>query len=379
MKQLIHFLVLCTLYLVLPLTIRAQESEPVADGPHKASRSTVLANAKNLKITTTANKSYYYVVSAEEKPMLHLDQQGIVRIGQDEFAMSNIKTMRFLSMPRLYLDEDSTVHGSDYAVDHALLALRRSFRLGGWNTLMLPFGLTGTQVRYIFGEDAQLARARGAEEEDIISVEFDLIDLDTDDEVLSANLCYLIRPTRDPDVAEGKSISSIISGTRLYGPIYLLPNVTMKSGMSPNITYIRRSSDNSTVVRMRGTYIRLDNSVRRSATNIVNKKLTAGTWSFNDEGYIVENTDSTMLQAFRCWFQNMTDKQLRFYINGVQDDLNGTATGLISALVEPRTQGGDVFDLQGRRVATLKDDERPETLGLPRGIYIINGKKVFIK
>ena len=97
-------------------------------------------------------------------------------------------------------------------------------------------------------------------------------------------------------------------------------------------------------------------------------------------GIIVENTDSTLLPAFSCWFQNInTSKRLRFVINGVEDDLNGTPTGILEALVKPRTLGGNIFDLQGRQVGTLQDDERIESLNLPQGIYIMNGKKIFIK
>ena len=37
----------------------------------------------------------------------------------------------------------------------------------------------------------------------------------------------------------------------------------------------------------------------------------------------------------------------------------------------------DVFTIDGRKVATLKDKDEP--LSLKRGVYIINGKKMFIK
>lgn len=37
----------------------------------------------------------------------------------------------------------------------------------------------------------------------------------------------------------------------------------------------------------------------------------------------------------------------------------------------------NVFTIDGRKVATLKD--KNETLSLKRGVYIINGKKVLIK
>jgi hypothetical protein len=37
----------------------------------------------------------------------------------------------------------------------------------------------------------------------------------------------------------------------------------------------------------------------------------------------------------------------------------------------------NIFSLDGKKVATLKD--RTDVISLTRGIYIINGKKVFIK
>lgn len=41
------------------------------------------------------------------------------------------------------------------------------------------------------------------------------------------------------------------------------------------------------------------------------------------------------------------------------------------------TKPFSVFTIDGRKVGTLKD--RKETLSLKRGVYIINGKKIFIK
>lgn len=368
MKQtLTHLIVLCTLCFALPLTAQAQ------------SRYNVLLKAKYLAVKTAQpKKKFFYMVSSEDNPIIKFLPNDFIGIGPDLFNRNNIQSMRFESIPRLYLSEDSTTHDVDYAVENALLVLHRSFRVGGWNTLVLPFNMTGAQVREMFGNETQLARVRGAEGDDELTIEFDTIDLDADEYALSANVCYLIRPTREPDVSANRSISGVLP-TRIHGPLYMLPNITLNAQQTPSIGYIR-TSDRTLVARMRGTYTRLDNTVLNTRGSIVNKKLLAGTWSFDEEGYIVENTDSTLIQAFRCWIQNVDEtKKLRFVINGVEDDLNGTPTGIVTALVGTRTIGGDIFDLQGRKVATLKDDERFESLHLPQGIYIMNGKKVFIK
>lgn len=363
-------------------SLSAQEATPT--GPRKAARYSALLKAKNLVVTTNGQtpKKFYYLVSANDilkLRMLKENDADYITFGPDTFLCKDIQSMRFMSLPRIYLNEDSTTHGTNYAVEHGLLVLRRSFRTGGWNTLVMPVDLNGSQVRELFGEETQLARVRGAEGEDVITIEFDTIDLTTDDIALSANTCYLIRPTREPDVEPTRSVDNVAQSGRVKGPLYMLPNVSLKAQQSPSMSYIR-NSQNELVVRMRGSYVRLDNTVLNERGRIVNKKLEAGTWSFNDDGIIVENTDSTLLPAFSCWFQNInTSKRLRFVINGVEDDLNGTATGIVTALVGQRTTAGELFDLQGRRVATLLEDENPQALGLPRGIYILNGKKVFIK
>ena len=364
------------------LNLSAQDEEARTAVPRTVSRYSALLNAKNLVVTTQDNKKYYYLVSANDNMKIELintPNGRQLKFANDYFPREMVKSMRFKALSRIFLNEDSTSHGTNYAVDHGLLVLRRTFRLGGWNTLVMPVNLTGPQVRELFGDDTQLARVRGAEGDDVITIEFDTIDLATDDIALSANICYLIRPTREPDVEPERSVNNVATSGRVKGPLYMLPNVSLQTQQNPIMSYIR-NSENSLVVRMRGTYSRLDNTVLNDRGRIINKELEAGTWSFNDEGFIVENTDSTLLHAFCCWFQNVDQtKELRFVINGVEDDLNGTPTGILEALVKPRTLGGNIFDLQGRQVGTLQDDERIESLNLPQGIYIMNGKKIFIK
>lgn len=370
---------MATLLAAASLCAQAQDADVPPTGPRKAERYTVLLNAKHLVLSTEKNNkvtNYLYIISSEQRALITLADDSI-SVGSDKYARGELKSMRFRNVPRLFLDEDSTKHGTDYAVNHGLLALRRTFRLGGWNTLVLPISLTGQQVREVFGSNAQLARVRGAETADEVTIEFDTIDLDTDDMVLQANFCYMIRPTREPDIAANRSNTNILS-TRVYGPVYLLQDISMPAGQTPSITTIR-DQEQEVVARMRGTYARLDNTVMRSKTLIENKMIAKDTWSFNGDGIIMENTDSTLLQAYRCWFQNMnSEKKLRFVINGVEDELNGIPNAIATPLLGQSQTTGDVYDLQGRRVATLREDERIDALDLPRGVYIIRGRKVVV-
>jgi hypothetical protein len=59
--------------------------------------------------------------------------------------------------------------------------------------------------------------------------------------------------------------------------------------------------------------------------------------------------------------------------------IGGSATAIDKIIIRNNNDNApiNVFTLDGKRVATLKD--RTEVLSLMRGIYIINGKKVFIK
>ena len=59
--------------------------------------------------------------------------------------------------------------------------------------------------------------------------------------------------------------------------------------------------------------------------------------------------------------------------------IGGSATAIDKVIIRNNDDNTpiNVFTLDGKKVATLKD--RTEVLSLTRGVYIINGKKVFIK
>lgn len=328
-------------------------------GSAQTTRYQALLNAKHLTLVTQKGNTYYYIISSESSPMMRLGGQTVV-VQRDTFSVSDISQMRLRTIPRFLLNEDSTRFGKDYAIDHGLLALRRSLAAGQWNSIVLPVALTGQQVRDAFGQDAQVAQVRGFRQGDNATVEYETVDLDTKDVALLANFHYIIRPSREPDLPEGKT-GAVFGSDRPKGPLYLIPDASMDTKQTPAIKSYH-SDGKATSIMLRGSY-----TVRDGSTTL-NKKLPPGAYVFNEQGRIEQHTDSVELKAFSSWITDMSDvpAKLCFYIDGISEDLS-----LIGSLMaDGKKDHRAVYDLQGRRL---------DGSATRKGIYIINGKKVFVK
>ena len=84
------------------------------------------------------------------------------------------------------------------------------------------------------------------------------------------------------------------------------------------------------------------------------------------------------LKAFRCWFElnnTSTANSISLYINGVEDSATGIADihGGTDRTSYKRGIDG-VFNMNGQMVRRGCSLE-----GLPKGLYVVNGKKIIIK
>lgn len=307
--------------------LRAQTSSPQ-----------VLQNARNLVITTTNNQNYYYLVSSEQSHFMQRGD-GEVTIGRDNFQIDKIRGMRFRALQRFSLNEDSTTIGTDYAVDHGLLALRRSLNTNLWNTLVLPFSLTGEQVQQAFGSDAMLAYARGVSSGDMVTIEFVTIPIDTDETVIEANQQYLIKPTREPDIAKGQMTSVAYGSSRLSGPVYLIPNVSMSSGQHQPQSIKMRTDDDQVRLRFSATFVQ--------------KEIDSGERDFyvlGDNGLYAVLNEPLTIKAFRTWLdvvRNDTSLPLRFYIDGINENIT-QGIGILPDGINGQEDNSRYYDLQGR-------------------------------
>jgi len=319
--------------------------------PASADRYQSLLSAKHLTVVTADGTTYYYILSTEASAMMRMGKERIV-VGRDTFNISDVKSMRLRSLPRFVFDEDSTTFGKNYAIDHGLLALRRSLHVNKWNTLILPVALTGQQIRDAFGEDAMVAELKSFRQGDNNVVEFQTLNLNTNEVVMFPNCHYIIRPSRQPDLAEGSTAPNF--GTaRPKGPLYLIPNVSLEKNQSPKIV-ITRSEDETRKVYQQGTYTVRDDS----------RKLNAGIYYLSENGCFTIAEEPITTKAFTSWISVSSDDTapLSFIIDGINEDL----TGIFQ--VERDNTNADIYDLQGRKVRTPQ-----------HGLYLVNGKKVIIK
>lgn len=371
MKQLKTTLTLwlCTWLLTVPAA--AQE----------VTRRTALQSAKNMVVTTTRGTTYYYLVSANSMPMLHLGD-GTVNIGSDTFASTDIRGIRFRSLARAVLNEDSTSFDKTASLDHALLALRRTLHVGRWNTLVLPFDLTDSQLLDTFGEGTEVAAPRAISEDGVTTVELTTLDLQTDDVVTKANYHYLLRPTREPDVDAETRLYNYTSGP-LYGPIYLIPNVSMKAGQSARMQSVQ-NEDGTRRVRFRGTYVRLDGSDVTGRV-VRNRPVAPGVYMLTDEGLMAQTADSTEVGAFSSWIEDVSEDAstpLHFYVDGVCEDITAPTDGIgqISmSRADALAASDDVYDLSGRRIGQRQPITGNLNSAIRPGVYIVGGRKVAIK
>ena len=203
-----------------------------------------------------------------------------------------------------------------------------------------------------FGEGTEVAQPRGVNEEDATVVELETIEMTPGATVMKAYYHYLVRPTREPDVASDKFIVNFVpSASRVYGPIYLIPNVMLAKNAVVR-TQTLYDKDIQAAVRFRDTYM------------------------LNNEGLMVQNEEATEVKAFTSWVEDMNpgEKPLTFYVDGASIDPTAIAD---LRLPEPKDATADdgIYDLGGRRVGTLPADRSR----LKPGMYVIQGRKVIVK
>ena len=291
-------------------------------------RVTKLQGARTLVVTDSEGQKDRYQVTTDKSFVIHL-QDGKLLFGNKTMSLDAIEKMRLETPQKFLLNEDSTTFTA-YDVDGGLLALRRDLLLNKWNSLVLPVSLTGRHV----------------------------IDINTDDEVITPGVHYLIRPTREPDIASGKTSTVNYGTARVPGPAYLVEGATMiASNKNPQYRTIRSDQDH---VRLRhtGTYTRREG--RQQPINV---------YAFNTEGNMTWHTDSVAAKGFTSWLmlaRNTNQTAIHFYVDGIS--LNGDLTGIIDVRNKKQTSGEKAYDLQGRQVSDPK-----------RGLYIVNGKKVYVR
>lgn len=321
-------------------------------------RATTLQGARTLVVTDSQGQRDYQRVTTA-KPFVIKLKDGQLAFPDKVMNISDVDNMRVEVPQKFMLNEDSTTF-TPYNVDHGLLALRRSLQVNKWNSLVVPVSLSGRQIADAFGEGTLLAAYQDIiEGETEAQVNFHTISLDTDAEVIEPNVHYLIRPTREPDIAIGKTSTVNYGTARVPGPAYLVADASMDAANKTPQYKTVQSDQKNVRLRLTGTYTLRDD-----------KQKVPNVFYLNDEGNFAMQTDSVAIKAFSSWIiqaRNTNEIAINFYVDGIS--MTGDITGIAEKPQTSNLKSQTIYDLQGRRIATPQK----------RGIYIINGKKVFVR
>ncbi len=276
--------------------------------------------------------------------------------------------------------------------------LQRKFTKGEWNTFSFPLPLTGEQVRNAFGDDCELLvlHSIGNLSSNDCIIDFQTVNLLTLDPVVTAGKLYMLKPTKEPIFGETPrgqmayyyDLGRIFFSTKGENedPDYNYPimNLNVWNGEQPVDSY-QGTNDGCgyvTYVQTPGfSSFRVDSNGEKTVDAPDNSYAPKGSYAMSG-GKMYELSRDTRIKGFRGWVVTLTHSIFddaassavgaRIGIDGVidGDDTNGIDQNTIMPVNTNAITA--IYDLSGRKVGTSIDS-------LPKGIYIVNGKKMLVK
>ena len=353
---------------------------------------------REVEITVTKGQRIYFGVGKNEgtratgSGRYYYDSDWVC---SDQYQISYLGTAN-----AQLLDEDKDVtsfaHASylgNHEFTNRTVRLHRKFATGKWNSFVFPFNLTAVQVRNAFGTDCRVAELAGIGVKDLSNnagiIDFRTVSLPAEGNAITAGKFYIIMPTKEP------TDGSAATGNKDY---YTMGAFTFKTSdldavkikeetYSPDPESVGANGHNS--IKVSGTFFSSTN-YDTSAGNNKNPDTTgpyvpAGAYVMGVKGdkyTMYHTTQDLKTKGFRAWIIDCdangntiapTTNTLSVGVNGIVD---GT-TDIESIFGEPSTYKKieGIYDLSGRKVET-----RNAELGtLPKGVYIVNGKKYVVK
>ncbi len=250
--------------------------------------------------------------------------------------------------------------------------LSRKFTDNAWNALTLPVDLTPAQLQGTFGHNMKLVKLTGLNPQNPQQILFEPVDLDSG-KGLEAGQCYLVQVANEPTHAangefkfkridESKNEEAYLEEnvenvTYKYGNVYQFLNVTCPNGISKKPvegttpkgelkwTACYYASDYAP----KGSYIMSSGNMYHLSSDWYN--LIGTTW------YLTETNPTQGTKTF------------------VIDNGSGTTdiNGIVTETPAEKAAEG-VYTINGQKIASDKSLN-----DLPKGIYIVNGKKHIVR
>lgn len=250
----------------------------------------------------------------------------------------------------LVLDEDETLDDERQNLTKATMVFHRTFTTGKWNSLILPVDMTADQVKAAFGAEAKIARFDRLEDKWIY--------FDTQDENnlhIEKNVPYIIKPTKEP---------TAVNRTYNVGG----ENTKHINGLVYTVTGIAYDDQTATLKHEDTEYT---NGMTHYGSYENPTVVPADSYILHRSGKMVHTAvEHKNIKSYRTWLRETTPSGETLQMRVEQND--GPSTG-IKVIEETAKNVNAVYNVNGMRMNSSNTDN------LPKGVYIINNKKVVIK
>lgn len=251
----------------------------------------------------------------------------------------------------LVLDEDETLDDSRN-LTKATMVFHRTFTTGKWNSLILPVDMTADQVTAAFGADAKIARFNRLEDKWIY---FLPVEPDADGNMLKANIPYIINPTKQPTAVNRTYNVGGENTKHINGFVYTVTGIAYDNQTA---TLQHEDTQYTNGMTHYGSYknptcVPADSYILRLAGDMVHTAV-----------------EHPSIKSYRTWLRETTPSGETLQMRVEQND--GPSTG-IKVIEETAKNANAVYNVNGMRMNSSNTDN------LPKGVYIINNKKVVIK
>lgn len=321
--------------------------------------------------------------------------------------------------PELILDEESTdLRYLTMATDeykNSVLHLNRKLNDNMWNSLILPVDLTWGQMKRTFGDAVKVAKLAALTEN---SVQFVTVEPQNDDSVMvKAFEPYIVFPPYTQVKSTAYTVDRFYTSAgednsewlgKDYKPSKDENNILTKTLKADHYAITMVSLDREKLMQHVNTDTWESKIQFETIDGNYGKMVCKGTMAKTyDNGKIISGRDdlngdyfmykgkliqvpsgnkenggerySYGLKAFRCWFELPSNKTsgntVSLMIDGVEDSatsIDDIHTDADHTSYKRGIEG--VFNMHGQMV---RRDNSLE--GLPKGMYVVNGKKVIIK
>lgn len=251
----------------------------------------------------------------------------------------------------LVLDEDETLD-DNRSLTKATMVFHRTFTRGEWNSLILPVDMTADQVTAAFGKGTKLAKFNKYDDNWIyfLPVEPDAYGI-----MLKANIPYIIHPTRQPDSVNRNYNVGSGKEKHIDGPVYTVTGIYY-GGQPTEMKCEDTGSSANTGMTHYGSYV-------------YRQEVPAKSYMLS-KGAMVHTSKVHKVKSYRSWLEETTPSEKTLQL--IVSDSDNSTTG-IKVIEEAPQNANAIYNVSGMRMNSSNTDN------LPKGVYIINNKKVVIK